>query len=68
MGVGGLGVCWGLGCVLMVGLGVGLGWHDYWGCYVFGDSRLNFLRSSYLILPATHKNDSSMTSRLINDL
>ncbi len=37
--------CVGGGCVLGCE-------HDFRGCYVIGDSRLNFLRSLYLILPA----------------
>ena len=42
-------------CVLGVCVGVCVegGGHDYRGCYVTGDSRLNFSRSSFLMLPAT---------------
>ena len=35
------------------GVCVGGGGHDFRGCYVIGDSRLNFSRSSYSRLPAT---------------
>ena len=34
--------------------------HDYRGCYVIGDSRLKFSRSSYLILPATLDKSSNL--------
>ena len=43
-------------CVCVLGVwGGGGGWlgHDYRGCYVIGDSRLNFSRYSNLRLPAT---------------
>ena len=50
--MGGLAMCvvW---LVMVVGRVWGVGGHDYWGCYVIGDSRLNFSRSSYSRLPAT---------------
>ena len=44
---------------------VGVGGHAYRGCYVIGDSRLNFLRSSYLRLPATLKISVQFREKMI---